>query len=835
MRGGTMSFITRDITPEHYDLLMGALLHDIGKFYMRTDDSTVRAYIKNRHGSAAHQFWGDYFLTTQSKNIGGRIQNIVKNHNGPSGNDICEMIVSIADRLSAGDREQHKTKEDKEISSSVMQLISVFCDINLNKQNKKFEETYYKRPIKRDVLHYAEKETSPRIKEEYEKLFESLKKAFNKIYSEYGEDKFLFAHYLYHLIENYTFNIPSAYYYNRPTISLWAHLKTTAAIALALYNQLKVEYPGEGESENRIKRQLETIINKLNDSSTITENEFPYFTLIKGDISGIQDFVYDTDMDGASNALKGKSFYISFLMETIAKFIIAKENLSTANILMCGGGHFYILAPRETMSRIQDYQRYIDQVMFSAHGAKLSVLLACVPVNIYDFISRDKNNNTDNEGRERSNNISIKFRDVSSAIQAKKTQKYRELINQRGISFFEPEEDYADKCPRCSREKVIKDGNSICMFCNSFIRLGKELAKKDYLCSSFDGISGIKIDEESKKDIRIRDVFDVFAYFGRNIDFVNETGSKRDNAGRVFYTLKRKNDDSVYPVLTISTSVPVEEDEHGEKSIKEIADIAEASEGVDAWAVLRGDVDNLGKVFTDGLGKNPPFSKVITLSEEFSVFFSLYLDQIICKNPKWRENIIVLYSGGDDFCLIGPWSEIPKVAYEIRQAFTKYTHGNPSLSISMGFEIAPDIKYPVYRVALSSGENLEKAKSHVHSDGSVKNSLAFSEHIVEWNDYPGLEEIKNKMVGLIERDNVSRALLNIIYNVCNLKEVADKQNEIFKSWRFFYAMKRLMERSKNETAAKLKEIEDSMIDRESNTLYKHAYLAARWSELEIRD
>lgn len=61
MRGGTMSFITRDITPEHYDLLMGALLHDIGKFYMRTDDSTVRAYIKNRHGSAAHQFWGDIF------------------------------------------------------------------------------------------------------------------------------------------------------------------------------------------------------------------------------------------------------------------------------------------------------------------------------------------------------------------------------------------------------------------------------------------------------------------------------------------------------------------------------------------------------------------------------------------------------------------------------------------------------------------------------------------------------------------------------------------------------------------------------------------------------
>lgn len=95
-------------------------------------------------------------------------------------------------------------------------------------------------------------------------------------------------------------------------------------------------------------------------------------------------------MDGASNALKGKSFYVSFLMDTIAKFIAAKESLTTANILMCGGGHFYILAPGITMSRINEYQEYIDKVMFSAHGNKLSVLLACVPVNICDFILQDK-------------------------------------------------------------------------------------------------------------------------------------------------------------------------------------------------------------------------------------------------------------------------------------------------------------------------------------------------------------------------------------------------------------------------------------------------------------
>lgn len=828
-----MSFISSDITPDLYDLFMGSILHDIGKLYIRTNDSTIRSHIKSHYGSTAHQFWGDYFLLKHAKNISGRVQRIVENHHDCSTNDIYEMIVAIADKLSANEREEHKLKGDDEIDNSVMQLISVFCDINTD-ISKKFEDTYYKKPITRNVLNFAEKEISTNINDEYKKLFGQFEKAFDKIYSEYGEDKYLFSHYLYHLIENYTFNIPSAYYYNRPSISLWAHLKTTAAIALALYNQLKAEFSEEADGETRIKKQLESILNKFGTPSVIKEDEYPYFTIVKGDVSGIQDFVYDTDMDGASNALKGKSFYISFLMDTIARFIAGNENLSAANILMCGGGHFYILAPRVTMARIQEYQDYLDRIMFKAHGGKLSVLLACVPVSIYDFLTQDKSKNTAGN-YERSSNISIKFRDVSAAIQSKKFQKYRGLISKKGVKFFGPEDDYTDKCPRCSRKTIARDSESFCPFCDSFICLGKELAKRKYLCSSFKRMARIKIARGLDEANQISDVLDVFACFGRDVEFIDEIVNSQHSRGKVFYALKIRNDDSPYPTLSISTSVPVEENEHGEKALKNLDFIAKVSKGIDAWAVLRGDVDNLGSIFTKGLGENPPFSKVITLSEEFSVFFSLYLDQIINHNEKWRENTIVLYAGGDDFCLIGPWSEIPKVAYRIRQDFTRYTHGNPALTISMGFEISPDIKYPVYRVAQASGENLDKAKSYVHGDGSAKNCLAFSEHIVRWNDYAELESIKDKLADLIENGNVSKALLNIIYSITSLKETANKKNEIFKAWRFFYAMKRLIERSRKEVEGKLREIVDIMIDKKDNTLYEHAYLAARWSEFEIRE
>ena len=62
MRGDTVSFISIDISPVRYDLFLGALLHDIGKFYIRTNDSVLRSHIRNKYGSAATSILGRLFL-----------------------------------------------------------------------------------------------------------------------------------------------------------------------------------------------------------------------------------------------------------------------------------------------------------------------------------------------------------------------------------------------------------------------------------------------------------------------------------------------------------------------------------------------------------------------------------------------------------------------------------------------------------------------------------------------------------------------------------------------------------------------------------------------------
>ena len=67
--------------------------------------------------------------------------------------------------------------------------------------------------------------------------------------------------------------------------------------------------------------------------------------LLKGDISGIQSFLYQVLSDGAARQLRGRSFYLQLLTEVIAHWVLRQLGLPIVNLLLASGGHFYILAP----------------------------------------------------------------------------------------------------------------------------------------------------------------------------------------------------------------------------------------------------------------------------------------------------------------------------------------------------------------------------------------------------------------------------------------------------------------------------------------------------------
>jgi len=81
----------------------------------------------------------------------------------------------------------------------------------------------------------------------------------------------------------------------------------------------------------------------------------------------------------------------------------------------------------------------------------------------------------------------------------------------------------------------------------------------------------------------------------------------------------------------------------------------------------------------------------------------------------------------------------------------------------MGFEIAPDKKYPIYRVATVCGDHLDEAKKFERDNGKKKDCFAFSGHFVGWEEFDDLKNIKEKIVSLVSEKKCIKSS-----NKCNI-------------------------------------------------------------------
>uniref|UniRef100_A0A7C4RVR9 Cas10/Cmr2 second palm domain-containing protein n=1 Tax=Fervidobacterium thailandense TaxID=1008305 RepID=A0A7C4RVR9_9BACT len=107
--------------------------------------------------------------------------------------------------------------------------------------------------------------------------------------------------------------------------------------------------------------------------------------------------------------------------------------------------------------------------------------------------------------------------------------------------------------------------------------------------------------------------------------------------------------------------------------------------------------------------KKVSLSRGSTLSEEFKLFFGYYLEKLV--SMEFKE-CSVIYSGDDDFLIIGPWSSLPRLAKVLQDDFRKFVCENKNVTVKMAIAISKDIKFPVFRIAEAAGKSLEKAKQY---------------------------------------------------------------------------------------------------------------------------
>jgi CRISPR-associated protein Csm1 len=789
---------------------LAALLHDIGTFSQLAGQQLNDIESKDikkvcpdygQWSSFLHALHSAAFIEEHINNNQDELLELVTYHHqpdlAPDKIKLAVKIIALADWLSNGEFRGREFGLSDDFRKEP--LVSIFSKIILD--DKKTDIHYIKPGILDLNLSnlFPLKDEGEKSKLPYSELWNGFTTEFAKIDQTQNFSKY-FSTILY-LLEKFTCTLPAFSEKGTSYISLFHHLKTTTAIANCLYD-LDSEFIEKAYNtlkENNLKENI------LNETSCY---------LIGGDVSGIQDFIYSVTSDNALKGLRGRSFYLQLLAESITKSILSTFGLTQANIIFCGGGHFFMLVPKNQNIEhdLTQIKKLVDHNLFEAHRGKLALAISLQELTLKDFFG-------DGFGKA--------FFKLKQKLGIEKRKKFSTFFDGRSTvqKIMGPFDvgGTQDVCEICSEELTDEEETEKmeqCFFCQSFGDLSRELVKSKYLIEKE---SMSQITQISKRPKNYREVLQ---HFGCDYELAKE----KVTSGRTYLINSSKflNSELFDGFQFFPKYAPL--NKYG--NTKTLEEFSDEAEGLKTWGVFRADVDFLGKIFKNGLGNEQTITLISTLSYFISLYFSARVEAIA--EREFKDKIYIIYSGGDDMFALGPWSVLPDFAKKIYDDFAEFTK-HPALTLSGGIYLSPSKKFPVYQAAASAGESLELAKNE------GRNNLTYFQQTIPWDNFKQVKEVKDQIVNLLKEDpqnkvKVSKSLIRILYSGWSEKERHEEIQKkdgfsIFRIWRLLYAFKRLKERHKRR-ANGLTELEENIML--NNELRPYLDVATRWAEYLTR-
>jgi CRISPR-associated protein Csm1 len=730
-------------------------------------------------------------------------------------------VIQLADRLSSKERGEHEEGEPP-----TKQLISIFGRVYRQKD-------FYLYPlqplsISREGL-FPNKEEEAKTPERYSSLWRSFTDELRKAKELVGINTYALLTTLYYLLEKYTWCIPSAYYEALQDISLFDHLRSTCAIALGLHRS---GIPDEA---------LEALLKEDSMQPPQRTSPFwkePYLSLIGGDVSGLQRFLYTQTSRGVAKGLRGRSFYLELLTEVAALWVLKRLSLPLASLVYAGGGHFYILANCIGEEKLEELRRDFGRALLSVMGGELYLALAAVDVAPEDF---------EDFGRVWSS--------LTQRLGETKRRRFAELpLDELHREVFTPQgEGDPDKtCVVCRREAATleREGDRWCLLCDSLERLGRLLADARYLLiAPTTGEEATRMEEWQRLFLELGFKVCLLQQIDRHtlrelpegglLLCLNSTDFLND---KVTEAIKEAANP---PALGFRFFANVTPRKEGGREIAEFGDMAERSQGIERLGVLRMDVDDLGRLFREGFKEGErSISRIASLSLLLKLFFEGWMNSL---GEEFKDTIYTIYSGGDDLFIVGSWSDIPKAARRIQEEFSAFTCNNPDVHISGGI-VVEDPHFPLYQFAREAGDALDGGAKKREG----KNAISFLEYTMSWTDLAEIEQRCCTLRRLVEEEKAPRALLHRLMAFYErFKEAQggakwrgtrylDTPPKVCYGpwlWQAAYHLDRMIERLEEGRAREeLEGIRQALIDPglASKELPRWA-LAARWAELLLRE
>ena len=644
------------MTEEKVKLITGSLLHDIGKVIYRQGTD------RRNHSTAGCDYLKDEVGITDRD-----VLDCVKYHHAAMlkgaalDDNSLAYIVYLADNIAAFADRRKKAESDEKGFELAVPLQSIFNILNGN-----HEEFYYQPGNMGDDsgINYPSVEKKKFSEAFYAKIRQRLTDNLKGL--QWTEE---YINSLMAVMEANLTYIPSSTAKSElADISLYDHVKLTAAIAACIYDYLNEK--------------------GLSYKAALFEHEKSFydekaFILYSMDVSGIQNFIYTIASKNALKTLRARSFYLEIMMEHIIDLFLEKAELSRANLIYSGGGHCYILLPNteKTIAHIQDFQQEMKQWFLENYQTELYVATG------YAACTANALRNMPD------GSYSEIYRKLSMMISKQKQHRYEaaDILWLNGRKM----DDYTRECKVCKNiGHVNKEG--VCPTCQKISDLSKNIL--------YDKFFGVVKDETQEKGLPLLGGYSLIACHDEKD--VRKKFMSDDALVRIY----GKN--ALYTGKNIATKLWVGDYNTGDT----FEQLAESAKGIKRIAVLRADVDNLGQAIVSGFdGKVSGLSRTATLSRHLSIFFKYFIRDILehgeyslsGETKVHRRNAAIIYSGGDDVFIVGAWNEVIELAVDLRNKFKRYTQGTLSLSAGIGMYGA---SYPIAVIAGETGVMEERSK-----------------------------------------------------------------------------------------------------------------------------
>lgn len=718
---------------EYQTVVLGALLHDIGKFLQRGSFGPLD--ISGRHPKVSADFisaFADYFRNVSDVDL---LKTLVQRHHenrnafppellvqsiADAHTRTLASLVSLADNLSSSERGQRLEQwQDFKFTPLTALLHRVNAPTTESSARGQSASLSYRAmplasPGDGAMNALFPEQFASYAAGELNSLLTTFGPELHRCLASGPLDHFdVLLSRLLSLLQKYTWCVPSNTQESYPDVSLFDHLRGTAAIASCLY---RYHVAADSLYEEAVRHTAS-----------------PRFCLVVGDLSGIQRYIFGIAAigeGGVARRLRARSLYVQLLTEVAANKILRAAHLPQVHLVMASGGKFYVLGPNtaEMQAAVEQTRREVAEALVSEFNGEITL-------NLEQIVFADDGFKATSGGLTGFGRV---VRDVNAKLARHKLQPLSSWLLD---SAWRPERfviplhyQGEEACGSC--RKFPREAEGVCKHCLRDRDLGARLPRSRYVIFS---------ERPDAGDISI---------LGHSVSVLASLSDLPDSP----YLILKLNDTRLDAAVNcpsqfrfLATHVPFDRDDR----LLTFADIASRSQGRTLLAFLKADVDRLGETFATGLRRPEAdldtISRTATLSRQLDWFFSGWIEHL-CRTE--FSDCYTVYAGGDDLFIVGPWSQVLALAERIAVDFARYT-ANPTLTISAGVVISRH-DFPIATAAAQVDEALKRAKA------AGRDRIAVLGDCLTWSDW---RKVSGQWRAFLDSGELSRVSSAFLYSL----------------------------------------------------------------------